>query len=117
MIFLAIGIFAGVLAGMFGIGGGIIIVPALTLLAGMTFTKATGTSLAALLLPVGILGVIHYYKNDQLSISAAAWIALGLVGGIWLGSILATKIPAKDIQRLFALFLVFVAFRLWFYAK
>jgi uncharacterized membrane protein YfcA len=117
MLFIAIGICAGVLAGMFGIGGGIIIVPALTLLAGMTFTKATGTSLAALLLPVGIFGVLHYYRSNQLSVSAAALIALGLVGGIWLGSIVATKIPANYVQKLFALFLVFIAFRLWFYAK
>ena len=114
MLFLAVGIVAGVLAGMFGIGGGIVIVPALTLLAGMTFTQATGTSLAALLLPVGIFGVIHYYKSNQLDIMSAALIALGLVGGIWVGSILATKLPTRDVQRLFAVFLVFVAVRVWF---
>ncbi len=117
MLFVVIGLLAGVLAGMFGIGGGIIIVPALTLLAGMTFTNATGTSLAALLLPVGILGVLQYYKNNQVNVNGAALIALGLIGGIWLGSILATKLPAKDLQRLFALFLVVVAVRLWFTAK
>jgi len=60
-ILVLVGVLAGVMSGMFGIGGGIVIVPALVLLAGFSLVEATGTSLAAILLPVGLLGVIAYY--------------------------------------------------------
>jgi hypothetical protein len=117
MEFLAIGVIAGVLAGMFGIGGGIVIVPTLILVAKMKPETATGTSLAALLLPVGALGAWHYYKNGFLEARAAAWIALGLLVGAWLGANLALKLPARDLQRAFAVFLLFVAGHMWFSAK
>jgi hypothetical protein len=117
MEFLAIGVIAGVLAGMFGIGGGIVIVPALVLVAKMNPETAIGTSLAALLLPVGALGAWQYYRYGFLEVRPAAWVALGLLVGAWLGANLALKLPARDLQRAFALFLIFVAGHMWFSAK
>jgi uncharacterized membrane protein YfcA len=113
MQFIMIGLAAGVLAGMFGLGGGIIIVPTLMLVAHMKPQMATGTSLGALLLPVGILGAWQYYRNQSLDIHAALWIALGLTVGAYVGAHLALKLPPRELQRLFAIFLLFVAVRTW----
>ncbi len=77
--FLLIGLGAGVLSGLFGIGGGILIVPALMLLARMEPTTATGTSLGALLLPVGMLGAWEYHKNGNINIGASLLVA----GRMW----------------------------------
>lgn len=112
-IFLAIGFFAGVLSGVFGIGGGLIIVPALILVAKMAPISATGTSLAALLLPVGILGAWEYHKKGNLDISAALWIALGLVVGVWIGARLAQHLSPMQLKRAFSVFLMIVAVRIW----
>ena len=71
MEFLAIGVIAGLLSGLFGIGGGVVIVPALSLVAGMKPEMATGTSLASLLLPVGVLGAWHYYQHGYVEIRPA----------------------------------------------
>jgi uncharacterized protein len=117
MIFLAIGLGAGLLSGMFGIGGGIVIVPALVLLAHMTQKTATGTSLAALLLPVGALGAYEYYKAGAVEGRAALLIAPGLLVGALIGAKVALQIPTRDMQRAFAVFLCVVAGRMWFSAK
>jgi uncharacterized membrane protein YfcA len=117
MEFLIIGLAAGMLAGIFGIGGGIIIVPALLIVAKMKPEEATGTSLAALLLPVGALGAWHYYRNGFVDLRAALFIALGIFLGAYLGAALALRLPAKELQRGFALFLCVVAAHLWFTAR
>ena len=113
---LAIGAIAGILSGLFGIGGGIVIVPALLLITRMKPETAVGTSLASLLLPVGALGAYRYYRDGFVEIRPALLIALGLLLGAWLGAHLALKLPAKDLQRAFAVFLVFVAWHLWYTA-
>jgi uncharacterized membrane protein YfcA len=87
MLYLGIGLAAGVLAGMFGIGGGILIVPALVYVAGMDQQTAQGTSLGALLLPVGALGALAYYKRGHMNMPAAAWLALGLFVAIAAGAL------------------------------
>lgn len=81
VLFVTIGLAAGVLSGLFGIGGGLVIVFALVTLAKMPIHVATGTSLAAMLLPVGILGVNVYWKAGHLDWRAAALISLGISGG------------------------------------
>jgi uncharacterized membrane protein YfcA len=113
MQFILIGLVAGILSGLFGIGGGIIIVPALILLAHMKPQMATGTSLGALLLPVGALGAWQYYRQGSLNVHVALWIALGLAVGALLGAYFALKLPARDLQRLFALFMLVAAIRTW----
>ena len=116
MEFFGIGLAAGVLSGLFGIGGGVVIVPALILIAHMKPETATGTSLASLLLPVGVLGAWHYYRHGFVQMVPAVWIAVGLVLGAWLGAHVALRLSSHDLQKAFSAFLVFVAGYLWFTA-
>ncbi len=111
--FVLIGVAAGVLSGLFGIGGGILIVPALVLLANYPTKLALGTSLGALLLPVGLLGAYTYWQHGNLNPRASVLLALGLFLGAYLGARLAHVIPAATLQRMFAVFIVIMAVRLW----
>jgi len=113
MLFIAIGLLAGVFAGVFGIGGGIVIGPALILLAKFQPQTATGTSLGALLLPVGALGAWEYWRRGHLNIAASLWIALGLFVGAWFGARLAQVVSGPQLQKAFAIFLVAIAIRVW----
>jgi uncharacterized protein len=115
--YLLLGLAAGVMSGLFGIGGGVVIVPALMLIAGMSPLTATGTSLGALLLPVGALGAWTYYRNGHLDVRAAALIAAGLLVGAYGGAAVAQGLAAGTVRRMFAVFLVLVAVRMWFFAK
>jgi len=116
VVFILIGFLAGVLAGLFGIGGGLLIVPALVYAARMPIQTATGTSLGALLLPAGLLGALVYYRAGNLHVKAALLIALGLLVGAWLGAQVAQELRTTTLTRLFAVFLVLVAVRMWFEA-
>jgi uncharacterized membrane protein YfcA len=113
LIYLGIGLVAGVLSGLFGIGGGIVIVPMLILLAHMAPITATGTSLGALLLPVGALGAYQYYRTGHIDIKVSLLIALGLFIGAYFGARLAVGLDPVMMRRSFAVFLVLVAVRLW----
>jgi uncharacterized membrane protein YfcA len=113
ILYILIGLGAGVLSGLFGIGGGVVIVPALMLVASMSSITATGTSLGALLLPVGALGAWAYYKNGHLDARAALLIAVGLFFGAYFGARLAMMLTAVQLKRAFAVFLVLVAIRVW----
>jgi uncharacterized membrane protein YfcA len=116
LIYLCIGLAAGVLSGMFGIGGGIVIVPALVLLSNFSTKTALGTSLGALLLPVGLLGAYTYWENGNLDTRASLLIAFGLTLGVAAGARLAQVLPGPLLQRLFAVFLMVLAVRLWLQA-
>lgn len=111
--YLLIGLGAGVLSGIFGIGGGILIVPALIYLARFTPIQATGTSLGALLLPVGLLGAMEYYRNGNLNIRASLFVALGLFLGAWFGARFAQGLSPMVLRRAFAVFIALMAIRLW----
>jgi uncharacterized membrane protein YfcA len=113
LLFLAIGLVAGVLSGLFGIGGGVMIVPALLLLTRMEPVAATGTSLAALLLPVGALGAWQYYKEGNVNVLAALCIALGLAVGAYFGARYAQGLSPLVLRRAFAVFLGLVAVKMW----
>src|SRR3954471_10759962 len=106
LLLLAIGLGAGVLSGIFGIGGGIVIVPALIYLARMQPQQASGTSLAALVLPVGAFGAWTYYKAGTLDVRAALLIAAGLAVGAAFGAQLALHLDAVLLRRAFAVLLV-----------
>lgn len=112
-IFLAIGLVAGVLSGLFGIGGGILIIPSLIFLAKFHTKVALGTSLGALLLPVGVLGAYTYYQHGNLNVRASLLIAVGLFFGAWIGARLAQHVPGPTLQRMFAVFIVLMAIQLW----
>jgi uncharacterized membrane protein YfcA len=111
--YLATGLVAGVLSGIFGIGGGLIIVPALVFFAKMSQRTAVGTSLGALLLPVGALGVYTYWRGGNVDVKAAGWIALGMLLGAYGGATVAQLVSESSLKRAFAVLLVIVAGRLW----
>jgi uncharacterized membrane protein YfcA len=113
LLFLLVGLGAGVLSGLFGIGGGIVIVPALLFFAKYEPQMATGTSLGALLLPVGALGAWQYWKAGNLELRASLLIAVGLFFGAFVGARVAQHLSAPVLKKSFAIFLVLVAIQLW----
>lgn len=110
-ILIIIGSIAGVMSGMFGIGGGAIIVPALVLFIGFDQTLATGTSLAALLLPVGVFGCIAYYNSGKLKIKVALSVAFGLLLASWFGAMLALNLPEDLLKQMYGVLLLVMAWR------
>jgi len=106
---LGVGLLAGVLSGMFGIGGGIIMVPVMVALFGMDMLQANATSLAAMLLPVGILGVIAYYKAGYINLRDSLWLSVGLFTGSFLGGELAVSVNVSLLSKLYAAFLIYIA--------
>jgi uncharacterized protein len=111
--YLMLGAGAGILAGLFGIGGGVIMVIGMVSVMKLPFATATGTSLGAMLLPVGLLGALEYHRRGQVDIRAALLLAVGLTAGAWLGARLANQAPPIVVQRTFAIFLLLMAVRMW----
>ncbi|MDR0810916.1 MAG: sulfite exporter TauE/SafE family protein [Paludibacter sp.] len=107
--YLILGIAAGVLSGLFGIGGGIVMVPALIVFFGMDILDANATSLAAMLLPVGVLGVWAYYKAGKINIRESLLIALGLLIGSFAGGEIAVNISESLLAKLYAIILICIA--------
>jgi uncharacterized membrane protein YfcA len=105
---LVLGLAAGVAAGLFGIGGGLIVVPVLVLAFGFDLKTATGTSLFAIMWPVGILGVLEYYKRGELQVVPGALIAVGMLFGTLAGARMVAGISQANMQRLYAAFLLIV---------
>ncbi|MFA6570389.1 MAG: sulfite exporter TauE/SafE family protein [Bacteroidota bacterium] len=110
-VLLIIGVLAGVMAGMFGIGGGVVMVPALIALMHYSLTQANGTSLAALMMPVGIFAVFAYHKKDLLDIRVSAFLAVGLLLGVLFGAKLALSMPTDILKQIYGLFLIWVSWR------
>lgn len=106
---LIVGILAGVMSGLFGIGGGIVMVPTLIAIFGMNMLDANATSLAAMLLPVGIFGVMNYYKAGYINLKDSLWIALGLFGGSFFGAELAVTLDVNLLAKLYAAYLLWIA--------
>lgn len=106
VLFTAIGLVAGVLSGVFGIGGGVVIVPALIYLAGFTQHRATGTSLAVLLPPIGLGAVWEYYRHDNVNVQAAMIVAGAVFAGGWLGAVVANRVSGPYLRLAFGLFVV-----------
>lgn len=109
---LLIGLFAGILSGLVGVGGGLIIVPALIFFLGFTQHQAQGTSLGLLLLPVGILAVINYYNKGNVDIKVVAIMSVAFIAGGYFGSKLALRMSEDTVKKIFAVFLFYSAFKL-----
>jgi len=105
-VLIGIGLAAGVLSGVFGIGGGVVIVPALIYLAGFRQHMATGTSLAVLLPPVGIAAVLEYYRHGNVNLYAALIIAVTLTIGGWSGAIVANRLAGPYLRLAFGVFVM-----------
>ena len=112
-----IGLAAGILSGLIGIGGGIIIVPALVLILGFSQQEAQGTSLGLLLLPVGILAVMNYYKQGFIDVKVVGIMCVTFVVGGWLGSKLSLSLPQETIKKVFAVVLLLIAGKMLFIDK
>lgn len=106
LVLIAIGALAGTLSGFFGIGGGVIIVPALIYLAGFDQHLATGTSLAVLLPPVGVGAALEYYRQGEVHVKAAAVIAVTLLVCAWVAAQVATRVPGQYLRLMFAVFVI-----------
>jgi uncharacterized membrane protein YfcA len=117
LILLLVGLVSGVLSGLIGVGGGIIIVPALILILGYTQQQAQGTSLGLLLLPVGILAVINYYKKGFIDVRVVLVMSAAFIIGGWLGSKIALNISQTALKRVFAIILVGIAAKMLFIDK
>lgn len=112
IILILIGLSAGILSGVFGIGGGVIIVPALIYILGFSQHRAVGTSLAILLPPVGLAAVIEYYRNNNLDIKAAIIVALGLFIGAWFGAKIAHLMSGPILRLAFGIFVLSIGISL-----
>ena len=117
LIIVVIGIAAGVLSGLIGVGGGIIIVPALVLLIGFTQKEAQGTSLGVLLLPVGILGVLQYYKQGHIDIKVVGYLSVGFIVGGYFGSKIAMNISQEAVKKIFAIVMIIISVKMIFFDK
>ncbi len=115
-----IGVSAGICSGLFGIGGGIIIVPLIIFAYGFTQQVATATSLAALLLPTGALALWQYYLAGQVNSTTMKLgfiISAGMFVGGFFGAKIATSLQSGTLTRMFSIFLILIALRLWLTAK
>jgi len=109
-----IGIIAGILSGLLGIGGATIIIPALVIIYKMTQHMAQGTALVALLFPVGLLAVIKYWQAGNVNIKFGLFLALGFFLGALLGAIYAQGLAEPILKKIFAIFLILVALQMIF---
>lgn len=117
IIIIIIGLVAGMLSGLVGIGGGIIIVPALVLFLGFSQHKAQGTSLGILLLPAGIFAVINYYKQGYIDLKIVLLLFIGFVVGGYLGSRISLNLSEAAVKKIFATVLLIFAGKMLFFDR
>src|SRR5436190_17598726 len=115
LIVILIGVVAGMLSGLVGIGGGLVIVPALVYFLGMSQHSAQGTSLALILLPVGILAVFSYYKQGHVDVKIVGLLAVGFVAGSYFGSKIALSLSQDTVKKIFAVLMILVAVKMIFF--
>jgi uncharacterized protein len=113
-IYLVLGVVSGILGGLFGIGGGIIIIPAFIYIFGMSQHMAQGTTLALMVPPIGLLAAWTYYNHGDVNLKVAAFVCIGfLVGGL-LGAKLAVGIPEAALRKMFGVALLAIALHMMF---
>ncbi|MFU8797699.1 MAG: TSUP family transporter [Gammaproteobacteria bacterium] len=111
-LYIALGLFAGCISGVIGIGGGVVIVPALIFLFGMTVHQAQGTSLAVMLPPIGILAAWMYYNQGHVDIKIALLIAAGFIVGGFLGAKLAVSLSSHLLSKIFGAFIIMIGLKM-----
>jgi hypothetical protein len=116
-VIIIIGFAAGMMGGMIGIGGGLIVVPALVYFLSYSQHQAQGTSLGLLILPVAILGALNYYKKGYIDPRVVGLLALGFVAGSYLGSKYALSLPQATLKKVFAIFLLILSLKMLFLDK
>lgn len=108
------GLVAGIASGLFGIGGGIILIPIMVLIFGLTQHQAQGTTLALMVPPIGILAALKYYYEGNVNLKMAVFICVGFVVGGYIGAIFANNIPGALMKRVFGYLLFFVSLKFIF---
>jgi uncharacterized membrane protein YfcA len=117
LLIILVGLVAGVLSGLVGVGGGIIIVPALVFILGFEQHQAQGTSLGILLLPAGIFAVINYYKKGYIDLKVVFILFIGFLIGGYLGSKISLSLSEAAVKKIFAIMLVVIAGKILFFDK
>lgn len=117
LIIILVGVAAGILSGLVGVGGGIIIVPALVYFIGFSQKTAQGTSLALIMLPVGIFGVMQYYKQGHVDYKMVGLLAIGFLAGSFFGSKIALTISQETLKKVFAVLMIIIAIKMLFLDK
>ena len=112
VVYVLLGVVAGIFSGMFGIGGGIILIPALVYIFGLTQHQAQGTTLAILVPPIGLLAALRYYYSGNVKLNIAAFICVGFFIGGLLGANLIQGVGDLTLRRLFGVFLAVIAVRM-----
>lgn len=107
-----IGLSAGVLSGMIGLGGGVILVPAMVFFLGMTQHSAQGTSLAVMLPPIGILAVLNYYKQGYVDMRFALILAVAFIAGGYIGSKIALSLSPQTLKKFFGFLIILIGFKM-----
>lgn len=111
-LYIGLGLVAGIFAGMFGIGGGTILIPALVFLFGLTQHQAQGTTLAIMIPPIGLLAALRYYYSGNVKLGMAGFICIGFFIGGLIGANLVQNLSDPLLKRLFGVFLLFVSLRM-----
>ncbi len=114
VLFVLLGLIAGTFSGIVGLGGGVIIVPALVFLFGLSQQQAQGTTLALMVPPIGILAAYAYYQQGFVDIKIAALVCLGFIFGGWLGAQFAVNLPQDTLRKIFAISLFLISLKMFF---
>ncbi|HZE84858.1 MAG TPA: TSUP family transporter [Puia sp.] len=117
VLLIIVGLLAGMLSGLIGLGGGVIIVPALVFLLGFSQHQAQGTSLGILLLPAGIFAVMNYYKKGFIDVKVVLILFVGFLVGGFLGSKMSLTLPEGTLKKIFAIALILIAGKVLFFEK
>ncbi len=117
LILLALGLIAGILSSMVGIGGGILIVPALVFIFAISQKMAQGTSLVMLLPPIGLFAVMNYYKAGYVDFKVAGILIVAFIAGSYFGSKIALNLEEITLKRIFGVFLMVIAVKYLFFSK
>lgn len=117
LLLLFVGLCAGYVGGLAGVGGGIILVPALVFILGFSQHMAQGTSLAIMLPPIGILAAWQYYRHGEMDVKVALVVIAGYLIGNYLGGKLATNVSDDTLRRIFAVFMLIVSIKLLFFTN
>jgi len=114
LILLLIGLVTGAFGGMLGIGGGLILIPALVYFVGLNQHEAIGTSLAVMLPPIGLFAAYNFYKAGQVNLKYALILAAAFMIGSYFTSKIAISLPENTIRKIFSIFLVIIALKMFF---
>lgn len=113
-LYIILGLVAGIFSGMFGIGGGTILIPALVFILGLTQHQAQGTTLAIMIPPIGLLAAWRYWQAGNVKISMAGFICIGFFIGGLLGANLIHNVSDPMLKKLFGIYLLFISLRMIF---